>query len=99
MSTINSIRSQFSPIHPEGYPFVGGFALVALILLWLWPPLGWLAVVVTLWCAYFFRDPQRVTPKREGILVSPADGTVSRVVETVPPKELALGERPLTRIM
>ena len=95
MSIINSIRSQFSPIHPEGYPFVGGFALVALILLWLWPPLGWLAVVVTLWCAYFFRDPQRVTPKREGILVSPADGTVSRVIETLPPKELALGERPL----
>jgi phosphatidylserine decarboxylase len=98
MSIINSIRSQLSPIHPEGYPFVGGFALVSLILLWLWPPLGWLAVVATLWCVYFFRDPQRVTPRREGILVAPADGTVSRVVETVPPQELGLGERPLTRI-
>ena len=98
MSIINSIRSQLSPIHPEGYPFVGAFALVALILLWLWPPLGWLAVVATLWCAYFFRDPQRVTPKRDGILVSPADGTVSRVADVVPPKELGLGERPLTRV-
>ena len=98
MSIINSIRSQLSPIHPEGYPFVGGFALVSLILLWLWPPLGWLAVVATLWCVYFFRDPKRVTPRREGILVAPADGTVSRVVETVPPLELGLGERPLTRI-
>jgi len=98
MSIIDSIRSQFSPIHPEGYPFVGGFALGALILLWFWPPLGWLAVVATLWCAYFFRDPQRVTPKRDGILVSPADGTISLVVETVPPRELGLGERPLTRI-
>ena len=98
MSIIDSIRSQFSPIHPEGYPFVGGFALVSLILLWFWPPLGWLAVVATLWCAYFFRDPQRVTPKRDGILVSPADGTISLVVETVPPRELGLGERPLTRI-
>jgi phosphatidylserine decarboxylase len=98
MSIINSIRSQLSPIHPEGYPFVGSFALVSLILLWLWPPLGWLAVVATLWCAYFFRDPQRVTPRRDGILVAPADDTVSRVVETVPPQELGLGERPLVRV-
>jgi len=98
MSVINSIRSQLSPIHPEGYPFIGGFALVAIVLLWLWPPLGWLAVVATLWCAYFFRDPQRVTPTRDGILIAPADGLVSRVTEMVPPKELALGERPLIRI-
>jgi phosphatidylserine decarboxylase len=98
MSVINSIRSQLVPIHPEGYPFIGGFAIVAIILLWVFPPLGWLATVATLWCAYFFRDPPRVTPVRDGILVAPADGRVSRVALAMPPKELALGERALPRI-
>jgi phosphatidylserine decarboxylase len=98
MSVINSIRSQLSPIHPEGYPFVGGFALVSLILFWLWSPLGWLGTVATLWCAYFFRDPQRVTPVRDGIIVAPADGRVSQVANAVPPQELGLGARPLLRI-
>ena len=98
MSILNSIRAQFVPIHPEGYPFVGGFALVAIILLWLLPPLGWLAVVATAWCIYFFRDPPRTTPLRAGLVVAPADGRVSRVLSAVPPKELELGERALLRI-
>lgn len=98
MSIIHSIRSQLSPIHPEGYPFVGGFALVSLVLFWLWSPLGWLGTVATLWCAYFFRDPARVTPVRDGIVVAPADGLVSQVANAVPPQELGLGARPLLRI-
>ena len=98
MSIVNSIRSQLTPIHPEGYPFIGGFALASLILFWLWTPLGWLATVATLWCAYFFRDPPRVTPAREGIVVAPADGRVSQLANAAPPPELALGARPLPRI-
>jgi phosphatidylserine decarboxylase len=98
MSVIASIRKQFVPIHPEGYPFIGGFALASLVLFWFWAPLGWLLTVATLWCAYFFRDPPRVTPLRDGVVVAPADGKVSQVANAVPPNELGLGPRPLPRI-
>jgi phosphatidylserine decarboxylase len=98
MSIIRSISSQIVPIHPQGMPFIGGFALASLILFWFWSPLGWIGTILTAWCAYFFRDPPRVTPVREGIVVSPADGRVSLVVNAVPPRDLDLGERPLPRI-
>jgi phosphatidylserine decarboxylase len=98
MSIVNSIRSQFVPIHPQGYPFIGGFALASLILFVIWTPLGWLGTLATAWCAYFFRDPPRVTPAREGLVVAPADGRVSQVANAVPPPELGLGERALPRI-
>jgi phosphatidylserine decarboxylase len=98
MSVINSIRSQLSPIHPQGYPFIGGFALASLILFLIWAPLGWLGTVATLWCAYFFRDPPRVTPVRDGVVVAPADGRVSQITNALPPAELGLSDRPLPRI-
>src|SRR4051794_35517834 len=98
MSIVNSIRSQFAPIHPEGYPFIGVFALASLILFWIWTPLGWLGTLLTLWCAYFFRDPVRVTPVSERLVVSPADGRVSLVTNAVPPPQLALGDKPLPRV-
>ncbi len=95
---IKSIFSIFVPIHREGYRFIGIFAALALLLFFLWQPLGWLGVIATLWCVYFFRDPVRVTPLREGLVISPADGRVSLIVDVVPPPELDLGDKPLTRI-
>src|SRR6266540_857305 len=100
MSFIASIRAQLVPIHREGYPFIGAFALASLILFLLWSPLGWLGTVLTAWCAFFFRDPPRVTPVGDRLVVAPADGKVSRVTNAVPPKELLpdLGERALPRV-
>jgi len=98
MSIYDSIRSQMVPITPEGYPFIGAFAFASLILFWLWTPLGWLATLATLWCVYFFRDPPRTTPVREGLVVSPADGKVSQITTLPPPHELGLGPAPLLRI-
>jgi len=98
MSIVASIRSQLAPVNPEGYPFIGTFALTSLVLMWLWSPLGWLGVMVTVWCAYFFRDPPRVTPLRDGLVIAPADGRVSRIINAVPPPELALGEKPVPRV-
>ena len=74
------------------------FALASLILFWIWTPLGWIGTVLTVWCAYFFRDPLRVTPMREGLVVAPADGRVSKIIHAVPPVELGLGDRPLPRV-
>lgn len=98
MSIVNSVRAQIPPIHPEGYPFIGGFALASIVLFWIWTPLGWISTALTVWCALFFRDPVRVTPTREGLVVSPADGRVSMIAQVVPPAELGLGDKPLPRV-
>lgn len=98
MSIVSSIRQQFVPITPEGYPFIGAFALVALILFWIWTPLGWIGTLLTLWCVYFFRDPPRVTPIKDGLVVAPADGRVSMITTAPPPHELGLGATPLPRV-
>ena len=98
MSIVNSIRSQMVPISPEGYPFIGIFALVTIFLFWVWTPLGWIGAVLTIWCVLFFRDPPRVTPMRDGVIVAPADGMISMVTSAAPPRELGLGDKLLPRV-
>src|SRR5471032_614401 len=98
MSIYDSIRAQIVPITPEGYPFIGAFALISLVLFWLWSPLGWLGTLATVWCVFFFRDPPRVTPVRDGLVVAPADGRISQITTAAPPHELGLGNKPLPRI-
>ena len=98
MSIVSSIRRQIVPVHPEGYVFIAAFAVATLVLQWLWSPLGWIAGIATAWCVYFFRDPARITPMREGLVVSPADGIISSVGFFVPPPELGLGDRPMQRV-
>lgn len=86
------------PMHPEGRKFVGIFAAITVILFLIWSVLGWIGVGLTVWCYYFFRDPERVTPTREGLIVSPADGIVSMIEKSVPPAELGMPDQALTRI-
>jgi phosphatidylserine decarboxylase len=96
---LDSITGAFVPLHRDGYKFVAAFGVATLLLFLLAPPLGWLGAILTAACAYFFRDPDRVTPDRPGLIVSAADGKVSAVVESMPaPRELALGTEPLTRV-
>ncbi len=98
MSLTDTIRNTFVPIHKEGYPFIAGFFVVSLILGWLWGPLFWIGLVLTVWCIYFYRDPERVTPMDDALVISPADGKVSFVGPALPPAELGLGDEPLTRV-
>lgn len=87
-----------APIHKDGWRFIAIFAVVTAILWWLWSPLGWLGLIATAWCVYFFRDPWRVSPYRAGLVLSPADGRIIIVDEAVPPPELGLGAAPMQRI-
>jgi phosphatidylserine decarboxylase len=92
------VRQIVAPIHPDGWKFIAIAAVVTLALFALWAPAGWIALILTLWLAYFFRDPWRVTPSRPGLIVSPADGIVVSLGPAPPPPELEMGIEPLPRI-
>jgi phosphatidylserine decarboxylase len=87
-----------APIRREGWPFIAIAAGLTVVLALFGQFFAWLGVLLTAWCAYFFRDPERVTPVRDGLVVSPADGVITLIEPAVPPPELGLGPNPLPRI-
>lgn len=95
MATLGTPTSILTPINSAGWPFIAAFFAGAVILGFLWGPLFWVGLAATLWCAYFFRDPERTAPDDPDLVLSPADGVVSAVRPRVPPTELGLGSAPL----
>ncbi len=95
---MNMLSTFVKPMHPEGRKFVAIFAAITLVLFLIWDVLGWVGVGLTIWCYYFFRDPERVSPQGDSLVLSPADGIVSLIEPAVPPSELGLPDTPLTRV-
>ena len=106
MALVESLRLVLAPPHPAGRPFIAGglIAAAAGLVLAVWPG-GWLAewlvrlgILFTLFCLYFFRDPERVPPPRPNLLLAPADGHIVSIQPAVPPLELGLGDTPRWRV-
>jgi phosphatidylserine decarboxylase len=98
MATTDTLRMVFSPPHPAGRPFILGGIVAILLGLAIGFWLSWLGLIFTLFCLYFFRDPERVPPGRLGAVLAPADGHVVSVRPAVPPAELGLGAEPRWRV-
>ena len=92
------LNTFIKPMHREGIKFILIFSVISLILFFIYIPLGWVGIGLTIWCYYFFRDPKRTIPVRDGLLVSPADGVISLIEKTIPPPELDIEKEELTRI-
>lgn len=86
------------PMHNEGRKFVAIFAAISVVLSFIWMPLFWLGLGATVWCYYFFRDPVRVIPQQDGLVLSPADGVISLIEDVIPPTAMQLGDQPVTRV-
>ncbi|SFU97539.1 phosphatidylserine decarboxylase [Methylobacterium sp. 174MFSha1.1] len=93
-----TIRRVLVPIHKEGYPFIAiGIVLTVLAGTFV-QFLGWIFFILTLWVCYFFRDPERIVPVGDGLVISPADGRVNLISTVLPPSELDLPSVPMLRI-
>ena len=92
------LNTFIKPMHREGIKFILIFSVISLISFFIYIPLGWVGIGLTIWCYYFFRDPKRTIPVRDGLLVSPADGVISLIEKTMPPPELDIEKEELTRI-
>lgn len=95
---MEALTRLFVPVHRDGHKFLALALGLALLGLWIWPTLGWILIFITAFIAYFFRDPARVTPLRDGLLVAPADGEVIAVDDAEPPAELGMSPGKRTRV-
>ena len=98
MSMADDIRQSLAPPHPAGRPFILGGLVAIMVGLAVGPWLVWLGLIFTLFCLFFFRDPERVPPPRPGLFLAPADGRVVSVALAAPPPELGLGAVPRHRV-
>lgn len=97
-SLVDSVKGMMFPIHKEGYPFIAAFAAIAFILSLMSTNLGWIGIILTVWCVCFFRDPVRMVPQASNLVICPADGIVQSITQCPPPRELKLDDKPVTRI-
>ena len=95
---IDTIIDNLAPVNRDGHKFIAIAAGLALIFFLVWPPLAWVCVIAALYIAYFFRDPDRVTPQREGLIIAPADGRIAAIEAVQPPTEMGLGSEQRVRI-
>ncbi len=98
MSLVQSVRLVLAPPHRAGQPFIAAAAAIAVAGLFTGYGVFWLGLLATLFCLYFFRDPQRVPPPQSGVVLAAADGRVVSVQLATPPAELALGLAPRWRV-
>ncbi len=91
-------KNVLTPINQAGWPFIGIFVAITIGFFMVSETLGWFGVISTLWCIYFFRDPDRIPPTRDGLVICPADGVVQLIDCAVPPSELEMGTEALPRI-
>jgi phosphatidylserine decarboxylase len=98
MSLVDDIGHVLSPPHPAGRPFILGGLIAVMLGLAIGSWLAWLGLLFTLFCLFFFRDPERVPPGRPSAVIAPADGRVVAVTPAVPPAELGLGPMPRWRV-
>ncbi len=91
-------RYIFPNINNEGWRFISIFAAATALLAIIWLPLGIVGLILTIWCYYFFRDPERVTPQIKDVVVSPADGIVQMITRVTGPEELGMNNKTFNRI-
>jgi phosphatidylserine decarboxylase len=95
---LETILETMAPVHEDGHRFIAIGALATLLMFLLWPPLGWIFALVTAWIVYFFRDPKRVTPLRDGLVMAGGDGRISGIEAVKPPLELGFGPEERVRV-